>query len=70
MTTTSDVPEWEFFLTIADAKALSQAGQMLLTSWQRLDEPSKSQLKQQRRLAEALERFVPQVTDVLYSEPS
>lgn len=70
MTTTNDAPEWEFFLTIADAKALSQAGQTLLTSWQRLDEPSKSQLKQQRRLAEALERFVPQVTDVLYSEPS
>ena len=70
MTTTNEVPEWEFFLTISDAKALSQAGQTLLTSWQRLDDPSKSQLKQQPRLAEALERFCPQVTDVLYSEPS
>jgi hypothetical protein len=70
MSTTNDIPEWEFYLTTDQAKSLSHAGITLLTGWQKSTSPSPAQLKMQRQLASALEHFNPQLNDILYSEPS
>lgn len=71
MSTTNDnMPEWDFYLTTDQAKAINHAAQSMLNFWQQAKQPSNTQIKKQRTLASALERFTPQISDVLYSEQS
>jgi len=70
MSTTNDMPEWEFYLTTTEAKALLHAGRTLLTSWQRNHTPSTQQTRLQFELSSALDTFSGQVSTVLYSDKS
>lgn len=60
-------PEWEFYLTLTQARALLSAAHMLLSSWQRKEDPTRRELAAQKNLNSAIERLSPQVSEVLYS---
>ena len=67
VTNDTNSPEWEFYLTLTQARALLSAAHMILSSWQRKDDPTRRELAAQRNLNAAIERLSPQVSEVLYS---
>ena len=67
VTNDTNSPEWEFYLTLTQARALLSAAQMILSSWQRKEDPTRRELAAQKNLNAAIEMLSPQVAEVLYS---